>query len=97
MEYNPFTAEQIEEFNNAWRQFFVGKNDSYVRNIFKLMDRDGNGKISKKELKVSMNSCIGIVSDDEIDQMLQEADTNGDGQLQYEELLAILQNQRDKS
>ena len=96
MEFNPFTAEQIEEFNHAWRQFFVGKNDAYVRNIFKLMDRDGNGKISRKELKQSMTSCIGMVSDEEINQMLQEADTNGDGHLQYEELLEILKRQRDK-
>ena len=54
------------------------------------MDRDHNGKVSRKELKESMNSCIGLISDHEIDAMLSDADTNRDGSLDRNELLSVL-------
>ena len=95
-ELKPFSPDELEEFNRAWTNFFQGKNDAYIQDLFRLFDRDGNGKISRKELKITMNSCIGLISDEEIDGMLNEADTNSDGYIQQEELLQILKKQRDK-
>ena len=66
-----------------------------MRELFNLFDRDGNGKISRNELKLTMASCVGLLDDSEIDAMLAEADTDGDGKIDPDEFWVILNKQRD--
>ena len=51
---------------------------------FKVFDRDGNGFISAAELRHVMTNLGEKLSDEEVDEMIREADVDGDGQIMYE-------------
>ena len=67
-----------------------------IKEAFKVFDKNGDGKISAAELRHVMTS-IGIwtwrvdgnwllgekLSDQEVDEMIKEADTDGDGEINY--------------
>jgi calcium-dependent protein kinase len=69
---------------------------------FKMFDKDGNGKISAAELRDVLgsinHSSILISLDDEnfksdlkvFEQMIKEADLNGDGEIDYNEFLKMM-------
>jgi len=52
---------------------------------FKVFDRDGNGFISAAELRHVMTNLGEKLTDEEVDEMIREADVDGDGQINYEE------------
>ncbi len=58
--------------------------ESDIREAFKIFDRDGNGTISAAELRHVMTNLGEKLTDDEVDEMLMEADVNGDGEIDYE-------------
>ena len=49
-----------------------------------MFDKDGNGMISAVELRHVMMNLGEKLTDEEIDQMIQEADADGDGNINYE-------------
>lgn len=51
---------------------------------FQVFDKDGNGLISAAELKFVMANLGEKLTDDEVDEMIREADLDGDGQVNYE-------------
>lgn len=55
-----------------------------IREAFKVFDRDNNGYISAAELKHVMTNLGERLSQDEVDEMIREADVDGDGQINYE-------------
>lgn len=55
-----------------------------MKEAFKVFDMDGNGFISRQELRCVMTNLGEKLSDEEIDEMIREADSNGDGQVDYE-------------
>ena len=57
-----------------------------------VFDKDGDGTISATELRYVMANLGEKMTDEEIDEMLREADTDGDGKIDYEgsRLLFIL-------
>ena len=55
-----------------------------IRDAFKVFDKDGNGLISAHELRQIMMSLGEKLTDEELDEMMREADLNGDGQIDYE-------------
>ena len=59
---------------------------------FKVFDKDGSGFISKAELIHVMANLGEKLSDGEIDEMIREADVNGDGQINYEEFVQMMMN-----
>ena len=60
---------------------------------FKMFDRDGNGKISAHELRYVMLSSGEDLTEQDIQEMVLEADTDGDGFIDYEEFVRIMMNQ----
>ena len=50
-----------------------------------MFDRDGNGLIDRNELKLVMQELGEKLSEEDIDEMIEEADTNNDGFIDYEE------------
>ena len=61
-----------------------------IREAFKIFDRDGNGYIDAKELKDVVTRMGECLTAEEADEFLQEADTNNDGKLDYNEFLTML-------
>ena len=57
---------------------------------FKVFDRDGNGFISATELRHVMTNLGEKLSEDEADEMIREADVDGDGQINYEEFVRMM-------
>lgn len=60
------------------------------REIFNLVDRDKGGSISKNELAQLMDTLSINASQQEIDLMIGEIDRNNDGELQFEEFVAVM-------
>ena len=61
-----------------------------IREAFRVFDKDGNGYISAAELRHVMTSLGEKLTEEEVEEMIIEADTDGDGQLNYEGLLDCL-------
>ena len=55
-----------------------------IREAFKVFDKDGSGFIDSSELRQVMTTLGEKLTDEEVDEMIQEADVDGDGQVNYE-------------
>ena len=55
-----------------------------IKEAFKVFDRDNNGYISAAELRHVMTNLGERLSETEVDEMIREADVDGDGQINYE-------------
>lgn len=61
-----------------------GDSDEEIREYFRVFDKDGNGFISAAELRHVMTTLGEKLTAEEVDEMIREADINGDGQVNYE-------------
>lgn len=61
-----------------------------VINAFRVFDKDGNGLISSNELRQVMTSLGDRLTDEEADEMIREADVDGDGYINYEEFVRMM-------
>ncbi|XP_035181734.1 centrin-2-like isoform X5 [Oxyura jamaicensis] len=57
---------------------------------FKLFDHDGTGKISFEKLKLVATEVGEDITDEELQEMIDEADVDGDGEVDQQEFLRIL-------
>lgn len=55
-----------------------------LREAFRVFDKDGNGFISAAELRHVMTNLGEKLTDEEVDEMIKEADLDGDGLVNYE-------------
>ena len=62
---------------------------------FKMLDLDGNGRISKEELKEVLGKEDNK-SDAYWDAMIKEVDKNGDGEIDYSEFIDMMSNISNK-
>lgn len=51
---------------------------------FRVFDKNNDGLISSNELRHVMTSLGERLSEEEVDDMIKEADLDGDGQVNYE-------------
>lgn len=60
---------------------------------FKMLDLDGNGKISKDEIKKVLHSDPMLQQLDENfwDDLIKDADTDGDGEIDFNEFYNMMQ------
>ena len=61
-----------------------------ILEAFKVFDKDGNGFISAAELRHIMTNLGEKLTDEEVDEMIREADIDGDGQINYEEFVRMM-------
>ena len=69
-----FTVEQIAELKEA----------------FSLFDQDGSGSIEKEELGAVMRSLGQNPTEAELDDMMNEVDTDGSGEMDFKEFLQLM-------
>ena len=67
-----------------------GNSEEEILDAFKVFDTDGNGFISAAELKHIMFNLGENMTDEEIDEMIRQADIDGDGQINYEEFVKMI-------
>ena len=60
------------------------------RETFLVFDKDGDGYITKDELRKVMSLLNEKLTDAELDEMILEADEDGDGRVNYEGACAIV-------
>ena len=62
-----------------------------LKEAFRVFDKDGNGFISAAELRHVMTNLGEKLTDEEVDEMIREADIDGDGQVNYDgELMCFI-------
>ena len=77
---------EFDEFLTMMAQKMNDKDDpeEEMREAFKVFDKDGNGYISESELRHVMTNLGEKLTDQEVDEMIKEADIDGDGQINYQ-------------
>ncbi|KAJ0034169.1 hypothetical protein Pint_25786 [Pistacia integerrima] len=60
-----------------------------VDRVFQMFDRNGDGRISKQELSVSLENIGIFIPDAELAQMIERIDVNGDGCVDIDEFGAL--------
>ena len=60
-----------------------------INEAFRTFDTDHSGTISADELKHVLTNLDEKVTEEEVDEMIAEADIDGDGQINYEEFMKI--------
>jgi calmodulin len=63
-----------------------------LKEAFKVFDKDNDGYISAPELRHVLTNIGEKLSDEEVDEMIREADIDGDGQINYEEFVKMMIN-----
>ncbi|XP_066919220.1 calmodulin-like isoform X1 [Clytia hemisphaerica] len=61
-----------------------------LRNAFRVFDANGDGRISVEELRHVMVNLGDPLTDEEVDEMMREADKDNDGYVDYEEFVTMM-------
>jgi len=72
------------------REFNDGDVEEEIREAFRVFDKEGNGFISTAELATVMTNIGEVLSEEETDELIAEADIDGDGNVNYEEFVAMI-------
>merc|ERR1712224_1065392 len=82
------------EFLAATMERSVYMKEEKLHAAFSLLDLDGNGRISKDELKqvLGKESDYKNVDDKYWENMIKEVDKNGDGEIDYSEFIDMMNN-----
>ncbi|KAJ1274022.1 hypothetical protein BS78_05G031700 [Paspalum vaginatum] len=67
-----------------------GADEDELREAFRVFDQDNNGFISRDELGHVLQNLGESLSDEELAEMLREADVDGDGQINYTEFAKVM-------
>merc|ERR1712110_869804 len=64
-----------------------------IREAFQVFDGDGNGFINRQELACVMGNLGETLTQEEIQGMIDQADIDGDGVINYEEFYTMMSGQ----
>ena len=67
-----------------------------LKRVFQLFDRNGDGRITKKELNDSLENLGIFIPDKELIQMIEKIDINGDGCVDIDEFGELYQSIMDE-
>ena len=66
--------------------------NKYLKSLFSSLDRNNNGLISLHEIRYIVTHSNENISDKDIEIIMKEADTDGDGLISFEEFMIIMKN-----
>lgn len=76
-------------------QVFNKQEKNNIDKIFRAMDLNGDGKLSKDEVKAGYESHFGkALSDDDIDNMFKSVDADNSGTIEYSEFVVATMNEK---
>ena len=66
--------------------------EDYLRTAFKLFDKDNSGKIDNEEVVALLQGeeLGNLVSTEAIGKAMKEIDSNGDGEIDFEEFMEMM-------
>ena len=64
-----------------------------LKEAFLVFDKDHSGKITSTELKAALTKYGEMLTEDQVKEFIEDADTNGDGELDIYELTKFLLRQ----
>ena len=82
IDYTEFIAACLHSYNYL--------KESHLRSAFSYFDKDGSGTISREELRQCLQSDDFTLKDEEIDNLLNGVDANDDGEVDYDEFIAMM-------
>ncbi|KAG5329287.1 CALMB protein, partial [Acromyrmex charruanus] len=77
IEFNEFLQMMSKKMKSA-------DGEDELREAFRVFDKNNDGLISSKELRHVMTNLGEKLSEEEVDDMIKEADLDGDGMVNYE-------------
>lgn len=87
-EFLRLMATQMKEKEKAEEH---SSNEEEFLEAFTVFDRDGNGFVDATELRYMLQHHGSMrLTDEEVDEMLADADINGDGKLNFEEFIQLM-------
>ncbi|KAK4441396.1 Calmodulin-related protein [Sesamum alatum] len=90
------TIDFPEFLNLMARKMKDTDSEEELKEAFRVFDKDQNGFISAAELRHVMTNLGEKLTDEEVDEMIREADVDGDGQINYEEFVKVMMAKRRK-
>ncbi|KAL1199982.1 Calmodulin-like protein 8 [Cardamine amara subsp. amara] len=84
------TIEFAEFLNLMAKKLQESDVEEELKEAFKVFDKDQNGYISASELSHVMINLGEKLTDEEVEQMIKEADLDGDGQVNYDEFVKMM-------
>ena len=82
---------EFEEFVDVMlRKVKTHEAEEELREAFKIFDVDGNGFISARDLRQSMTKLGERLSNEEVDEMIREANFDNEGEINIEEFIMML-------
>lgn len=79
------TGELLVAHSLAEFQTFVEETEKELLALFRSIDINGDGKLSKDELRNALRRAGLTVPNNKLDNFFSEVDTNGDGHISFEE------------
>ena len=83
IDFNEFLYLMVKKMNG-------NDTEEELLEAFKVFDRDGNGYVTSHELRCVMTTLCEETSPEEIEEMIKEADIDGDGQVDYQEFVKMM-------
>jgi len=85
------TLDMYLTFMGVWTSLKPPKHsDDALRNAFKVFDKKGTGSVPGEVFKYIMMGCGEPLSEQEMTELMREADTDGDGNIDFEEFVALM-------
>ncbi|CAN4116530.1 unnamed protein product [Withania somnifera] len=84
------TMEFSEFFNLISKKIKETDPEEELKEAFKVFDKDQNGYISANDLRHVMINLGEKLTDEEAEQMIKEADLDGDGQVNFDEFVKMM-------
>lgn len=86
---------EFDEFVDLMLETWKTKDEQLeeLREAFLTFDQDGNGFITKEELIETLVTLGDPIDQAVLDAMVAEADTDGDGEIDYGEFIGLMLNQ----
>lgn len=97
------TKEALKNFKHFWAEaklqqatlsFIVNQMTSKeeiseLEKVFKKLDTNSDGKLSKDELLAGYSKVMGDMAESEVDRIMELADTDGSGTIEFSEWLVV--------
>lgn len=91
LEVEGHTAIEFPEFLSILAKIIKDTDpETELMEAFKIFDKENTGNISNAELRKIMTTYGEVLNDEEVEEMIREADTDGDGMIDYTEFISMV-------